>query len=240
MIRFRQYHHGLFVLTLAMCCAGGKVCAQENASRPNIPLVTLDIKQAAGLVLSQPAPVYPPVAKVNYLQGHVQLELTVNDNGKVASAHVLDGNAILAVAAMKAALRWNYKPLTTDSGPSGFITIVKIKFTLNCQGMDLTPRQAERDFLRQVKPPQVVRQPDDAHPEDVVHMRLLVNDQGEVVDQEIWHAGRAHVVAAHQTLQGWIFRPARWGSLPIASYLEVDVPVSAPSIAQASAAAGRR
>ena len=58
---------------------------------------------------------------------------------------------------MKAVLRWIYHPLTTASGPSGFITTVKLKFTLNDRWLDLTPQQAERDFLRQVKPPQVVR-----------------------------------------------------------------------------------
>jgi hypothetical protein len=71
-------------------------------------------------------------------------------------------------------------------------------------------------------------------------MRLLVNDQGQVVDMDVPPTGRAQFAAARETLQGWTFRPAHWGSLPIASYLDVDVPVSAPSIARAAASSGGR
>ena len=179
MIKHRHYRHSLFLLALAMVCAPGKVRAQENDPGPNGPPIVIDRKQAAGLVLAQPAPEYPPVAKVNYLQGQVHLELTVDGAGKVAKAHVLRGNAILAAAALKAARRWIYHPLAIASGPSWFITTVEMKFTLNFFQADLTPGQAERDFLRQVKPPQVVRTAQDAQREEVVHMRLLVNDQGE-------------------------------------------------------------
>jgi TonB family protein len=240
MIKFRHYRHGLFLLALAMVGAAGKVCAQENVPGPNAVPIIIDHKQAAGLVLAQSAPEYPPVAKVNYLQGHVQVELTVNGAGKVAKAHVLQGNAILAASALKAARRWIYHPLATASGPSGFITTVELKFSLHYRGTDLTPRQAERDFLRQVKPPQAVQPGEDAHPGDVVHMRLLVNDQGQVVDMDVSPMGKAQFEAACETLRGWTFRPAHWGALPIASYLELDVPVGAPSIARAAANSGSR
>jgi len=240
MIKVRLYYHGPFVLTLAVLWAGGRVCAQELVSLPNASLAIIAPKQATGLILAQAAPEYPAVAKVNYLQGHVQLELTVNGKGEVADAHVLDGDAILAVAALKAARGWNYQPLTTAAGRSGFVTRVKIKFTLNYHGINLTPRQAELDFLRQVKPPQVVQHPEDAPSEDVVHMRLLVNDQGQVVDKEISHTGQAQFAAAREILRRWTFHPAQWGSLPIAAYLDVDVPVSASSLARAVAESGSR
>jgi hypothetical protein len=66
-------------------------------------------------------------------------------------------------------------------------------------------------------------------------MRLLVNDQGKVVDRGVWHTGKAQFEAACETLRGWTFRPAHWGNLPIASYLDVYVPASAPSLARAAA-----
>jgi len=198
--------------------------------------IVMDRKQAARLVLSQPAPEYPPVAKVNYLEGRVQLELTVDDAGKVVNAHVLQGNAIFADSALKATRQWVYHPLATASGPSGFITTVELKFNLDYRESSLTPQQAERDFVRQIKPPKVVR-PEDEHAEDVVHLRLLVNDQGEVDDLEISPMGRDQCEAARETIRGWTFHPAHWGTLPIASYLDVDVPVSAPSLAQATVSA---
>jgi hypothetical protein len=67
-----------------------------------------------------------------------------------------------------------------------------------------------------------------------------VNDQGQVVDMDITPTGRAEFEAARETLQGWTFRPARWGALPIASYLDLDVPVSPPSIARGATSSGGR
>ena len=240
MINFRHFRSCLFLLALAMVGAGEKLRAQENVSGPNGLPVIMDHKQAVRLVLAQPTPEYPTVAKMNYLQGHVHLELTVDGRGKVANAHVLEGNAILAASAVKAARRWTYHPLATAAGPSGFITMVEVRFVLDFRKAVLTPQQALRDFVRQIKPPQVVRTGEDAPSEDVVHMRLLVNDQGEVDDLEISPMGRARFEAAREILRGWTFRPAHWGTLPIASYLDVDVPVGAPSVVRTAANSGSR
>jgi TonB family protein len=242
MINLRHYRHNLSLLALAMVCAAGSVCAQEYAPGPNVLPVVIDPKQAAKLILAQSVPDYPPIAKVNYIEGQVQLELTIDGKGTVDKAHVLEGNAILAESALKATRRWTYHPLTTPSGPSGFITMVRLKFSLRNRGAEaeLTPRRAEQDFLRQVKPPQVVRTPDDAPAGDLVHMRVLVNDQGQVVDSQISAPGKGQVEAARETLRGWTFRPAHWGNLPIASYLEVDVPANTTSVARAATNSDRR
>lgn len=228
----------LWLLALAIICAVTSVCAQESVPGPYTLPFILNPKQMARLTMAQPAPEYPLVAKINYLQGIVQMKLTVNGEGNVANVHVVDGNPILAAAAMKAVRQWIYRPLATASGPSGFITTVRLKFTLLRRAEDVTPQQAERDFERQVKPPQMNRPPDDAHPKKMVHMRLLVNDQGQVL--EALPLGSALFEAACETLRGWTFRPAHWGSLPIASYLIVDVPVSAPSVTRAAANSASR
>jgi TonB family protein len=185
--------------------------------------------------MTQPVPEYPPVAKVNYVEGRVQLQVTVNGAGKVERAHVLKGNALLAASALKAVRRWIYHPLATATGPSGFITTVEMRFSMDFKDAELTPQQAERDFARQIKPPQVVGREEDAHSEEIVHMRLLVNDQGEVDDMEIPATNEAQSEAARETLRGWRFRPAYWGTLPVASYLEVDVPIGSAPLARAAA-----
>ena len=83
MIKLRQYRHNLFLLALAIVCTAGTVCAQENVPGRMPCRSSLTASKPRRLVLTQPAPEYPPVAKVNYIQGHVQLELTVNGKGKV-------------------------------------------------------------------------------------------------------------------------------------------------------------
>lgn len=214
------------------------MCAQDFVSAPMAPPPLIDSKQAVRLVMAQSPPEYPLVAKANYIAGQVQVELTVNGKGKVASVHVLEGNAILAASALNAARRWSYHPLATPSGPSGFVTRVKLKFVLRPQGKDPFPQRAEQDFMRQVTPPQPVRPPNDSPPGEVVHMRLLVNEKGQVVDMEVPPAVRARFGASCEPLRGWTFRPALWGNIPIASYLDVDVPVSTPSLAGTDATSG--
>ena len=238
MLKLRTSADNLFLLMLATACAAGVGCAQEYVE--NVQPVMIDSKQAVQMVLAQAAPEYPPVAKVNYLTGQVRLELTIDSMGKVVRSHVVQGDAILAEAALQATHRWLYRPLTTPSGPAGFMTTVQLKFNLACRGLDqLPPPQAERDFLRQVKPPQLVRPPEDPPSDDVVHIRLLVNDQGKVDDMQISPMGSQQFEAASETVRRWTFRPAHWGNMPVASYIDVKVPVSAPSISRAAADVGQ-
>lgn len=235
MNKLRPCRRSLILLALGGVCAAGMVCAQDfNQNSASLPIL-VDHKQAKELVLSQYAPEYPPVAKINYLEGQVQVQLTVNNKGKVVRAHVLDGIAILAESALKATRRWVYRPLYTPSGPSGFMTTVKVRFDLKTRTTQLTARQAEQDFQRQVKPAQIVRPPADAHPGDMVHMRVLVNDEGQVVDMGVSPTDKARFEAACETLRGWSFRPARWGTLPIASYLDINVPVVPPPVIRSAA-----
>jgi TonB family protein len=171
-----HYRHCLYLLAFLLVCAAEIAHAQDPAATPRELPVIVDRKQADSLVVAQIPPDYPPIAKVNLIQGQVQLELTVSGKGTVTHSHVLRGNAILAESALKATLRWLYHPLTTPAGPSGFITTVRLKYTLNYKGTDLTPQQAERDFMRQVKAPQAVPPPDDGHSVDLVHVRVLINE----------------------------------------------------------------
>jgi TonB family protein len=231
MLRLRDNFHNLFLLLLATVGAGAPVRAQQDAA-PNALPVILNQKQAATRVLSQTTPEYPPVAKANYIEGLVKVEITVDQHGKVNRAHVLEGNAVLAVSAQQAISQWIYRPLETPLGQTGFVATVRMKFNLHHEKIELTPQRAEQDFLRQVKPPQLVHPPEDTHSGDVVHMHALVNDQGQVVDMKVSPADGPQVEAARDILRGWAFRPAHWGNLPVASYVEIDVPLGTRSIAR--------
>ncbi len=239
----RRHYRG-FLLLPALLITGipTPVGAQSSPVKLDNTPIIMGRKQAAKLLVVQQKPEYPAVAKVNYLQGNVQLELTVNGAGKVAKVHVLQGNPVLAESALKATRQWVYHPFETPSGPSGFITTVELRFKLDNWSSEsadqrggkdfLTPQQAEQDFMRQVKPPKVVRSGAVAHQEDVVHMRLLVNEQGEVDDMETSPMSKDQFDAARDALRSWTFQPAHWGTLPVASYLNVDIPVSTPPLSR--------
>ena len=164
----RHCRHPTSFLVLAIACTAGITCAQDNVPASNVTPAVLDAKQAMKLIVVQGAPEYPPVAKVNYLQGRVHLELAVDRTGKVDNVSVVDGEAILAESALRSVRGWTYHPLDTPSGPSGFLTSVTVTFALHFLSPILVPPGAEPDFLRQVKPPQAVRPADGSHPEYLV------------------------------------------------------------------------
>ena len=223
---------------LAVLCAVGSVCAQNFVSTPASPQLITNHRQLASMVLARPAPEYPPVARINYIEGPVQIEITVNNTGRVSNAHVLNGNPLLAVAALKAVSQWSYLPLKTQAGPVEFTTKVKLKFCLHRQPRELTPRQAELDFQRQVKPPQLVNPANQTPQSDVVRMRLLLNDQGRVVDMDAARLDKTQLEAVTEILRAWTFRPAHWGALPIAAYLNLDIPVNTPAASPVASISG--
>jgi TonB family protein len=206
--------------------------AQSAEGQQQPPL--LGIKQASHLLLSQAPPEYPVLAKVNYIQGRVRVQLMVSPAGTVTSAHVLSGNPLLAAAVLNSVRSWRYRPLVATGGSTSFATRVDVNFTLRIRKMDLSPGQAESDFRRQVKPPEVLRGPEQIAPTDSsVRLRLLVSAEGKVIDSEILRGIPSLFERARKSIERWSFRPARWGALSVPWYLDVDVPVG-----QAAAQAG--
>jgi TonB family protein len=240
MTKFGWHRQSLFLSVLALGCALEIALPQAQPLLPTQDPVSLNSKQATRLLLDQARPEYPPLAKVNYIQGHVQMQVEITRDGKVAKAHVVRGHPLLAASALKAVRGWIYHPLQTPSGSSGFVTTVEVKFFLRTRKTDTLPPKPERDLSRQVKPPEVVERPTDPSPTTVVRMRVLLNDQGQVIDTEPVPGAGTNLAAAEKSLEGWTFRPAHWGSLPIPWYLDVDVPVGAAATTRAGTDPGWR
>jgi len=200
------------------------VSAQGIEEQQQIP--ALGAKQASRLLFFQVSPEYPVLAKVNYIQGRVEVQLVVSPEGTVASAHVLSGNPLLAAAVLDSVRMWRYHPYVGKEGPTSFKTKVDVNFTLGRKELDLVPSQAESDFRRQVKPPEVLTGPENAsatHPS--VRLRLLVSDKGKVMDSEFLKGIPSLFERAMKIIKRWSFRPARWGTLTVPWYLDVDVSV---------------
>jgi len=172
------------------------------------------------------------LAKVNFIQGKVRVQLQVGADGAVTSAHVLSGNALLAAAVLNSVGAWRYRPLVGKGGPAPFTTKVEVNFSLRTARLDLVPTQAESDFRRQVKPPEVLTKTGEASASDPsVRLRLLVSAEGKVIDSEILKGIPSLIEGARKIIKRWSFRPARWGTLSVPWYLDVDVPVDNPPAA---------
>jgi TonB family protein len=202
--------------------------ARTEAIGEDQHLPELGAKEASRLLVSQIPPEYPVLAKVNYIQGRIRVRLTVDTEGKVVNVHVLNGNPLLAAAALNAVAAWRYRPYVARGGnaPTAFETRLEVNFSLRTNRMDLMPTQAESDFGRQVKPPEVLTASGISTTTDAfVRLRLLVGADGKVIDSEILKGIPSLLEKATRVITRWSFRPARWGTLAVPWYLDVEVPV---------------
>jgi len=84
---------------------------------------------ATGL-LHRVEPVYPPEARAQQIQGAVTLDVQIGGEGAVHSIEVVEGNPVLAQAAVQAVRQWKYRPYSVDGHPVEMQTRVTIRFTL--------------------------------------------------------------------------------------------------------------
>lgn len=98
-------------------------------AKPEEPLrVGGQIKQPKLLSFRQP--IYPLAAKTAHLEGDVVIETQLDKTGKVVSAKVVSGPAMLREPAVDALRHWKYEPSVLDGQPVAVQMLVTIKFRL--------------------------------------------------------------------------------------------------------------
>ncbi len=100
----------------ALCCcavriAAGSVLALSLAS---VALaqepVRISSKDAISAATVKPQPQLPMIARQLKLQGAVEIDVTIDEDGAVSKADSIKGNPVLAKAAQDAAKKWKFKP----------------------------------------------------------------------------------------------------------------------------------
>lgn len=86
----------------------GTLCHTSAANSPSI---------VNGRAISLPQPVYPPAAKAALASGAVNVQIIVDEEGKVISARAVSGHPLLRQAAEEAALRARFTPTRVDGKP---------------------------------------------------------------------------------------------------------------------------
>jgi TonB family protein len=226
------------VLAILWLAGAPDANAQVDLTTPGT--VVLQSKAATKLLLDQEKPEYPTLAKVNYIQGSVRLQVMVDPMGKVREAHVLRGHAFLAAAALKSIRHWVYRPYKTDTGPTDFSTFVDVNFALRIQKVNDLPPQPENFLSRQVKPPAVLGAWPAGPGATTLRLRVLVSAEGSAMDSELVQGPPSLFGTARRSLERWTFQPARWGNHAVPWYMDVDVPVERNPTAQTGQVAGRQ
>jgi TonB family protein len=102
--------------------------AQPISVDPKIRYVPANVME--GYLLSAPRPEYPPLARIQHVEGSVTLQATISRTGSIETLHVIKGPQSLRGAAVNAARNWRYKPYSVNGRPTEVATTVSVDFTL--------------------------------------------------------------------------------------------------------------
>ena len=84
-----------------------------------------------GIATSLPKPQYPAPAVALHLEGKVDVQVTIDESGKVISAKAASGHPILRAAAEKAAWGAKFKPTTLTGVPVKVTGVIVYNFARN-------------------------------------------------------------------------------------------------------------
>jgi TonB family protein len=104
---------------------------QDTAVAPPPPKQEVKPRISKGVsmgdAITRVTPIYPSIAKQMNASGEVQVEITIDENGRVIEARAISGPTIFRAAAEEAARKWVFKPTLLDGAPvrqNGTLTFV--------------------------------------------------------------------------------------------------------------------
>jgi TonB family protein len=115
-------------VSIAIACVAA---AALHAAPPDTPKIRVGGAVQAANVIQKVAPVYPPEAKQEHIQGTVQLSVDIGADGRVEHVEPVSGPPLLVQASIDAVLQWAYKPTLLNGQPVGVTTTVDVNFTLS-------------------------------------------------------------------------------------------------------------
>lgn len=117
--------------------ASSKPAANDNAdakiedpNRPNIepPRAPISGGVLNGKAISLPAPEYPAIAKQAKASGAVVVQVTIDENGSVISAHAASGHPLLQASAVAAARQAKFSPTLLMGEPVKVTGVIVYNF----------------------------------------------------------------------------------------------------------------
>ncbi|HEV7473126.1 MAG TPA: TonB family protein [Pyrinomonadaceae bacterium] len=81
-----------------------------------------------GKAISLPRPVYPPIARQAHASGTVVVQVTIDENGSVISAHAVSGHPLLQAVAVAAARGARFSPTKLSGQPVKVTGVITYNF----------------------------------------------------------------------------------------------------------------
>jgi periplasmic protein TonB len=110
------------------------VVETERAPLPPTPPKTTTLRVSAPVILAKvvdlPKPLYPTIAKQARVQGPVNVQILVDETGRVVSAQAVKGSPMLTQAAVDAARRARFTPTKLGDQPVKVQGVITYNFVL--------------------------------------------------------------------------------------------------------------
>jgi protein TonB len=111
------------------------VRVDTDSKPPEPPVVKPKTERVTSIVLtskavSLPPPAYPAMAKQMRLQGPVNIQILVDEQGKVVSAQIVSGHPILSPSAKEAAMRARFTPTVLNGQAVKIQGVITYNFVL--------------------------------------------------------------------------------------------------------------
>lgn len=98
------------IFSLLIAAASGLAVAQDAG-------VKVSNSEAMKAATAKVQPEYPVIARQLHLEGKVEVEVHITEEGLVESAKPVTGNAVLANAAVAATRHWRFSPFMAGGKP---------------------------------------------------------------------------------------------------------------------------
>ena len=81
-----------------------------------------------GKALALPQPAYPALARVAHVSGTVSVQIVIDEQGNVSSAHAIDGHPLLQSVCVAAARQARFSPTLLDGEPVKVTGVIQYNF----------------------------------------------------------------------------------------------------------------
>ena len=97
-------------------------------ARPTPPRAPISGGVLNGKAISLPKPAYPPIARAAHASGTVVVQVLIDENGNVVSAHAVSGHPLLQSAAVGAARQAKFSPTKLSGQPVKVTGVIQYNF----------------------------------------------------------------------------------------------------------------
>ena len=111
------------IATAILFCLSLTVSGQDDLKK-------LSKSEALAIVTSKIAPEYPPIARQLKLEGSVEVEAIVAEDGSVQQVNVVSGNPVLTKAAAAAVKKWKFTPVKAEGKAVKALAPLSLSFKL--------------------------------------------------------------------------------------------------------------